>query len=197
MDSASSNTITVSVTVICQLINDSSNTELTTAAMGGIVVQVVEVSMVQVAIAAVVIRPASAPGKRSAKYRVPWLDRCSNKSSFTSPLTATKALVEIQPARRQSRLSPATKPNRIPTAPHRTLSLTQRCPRTSTRFLTAYCEPIEQPDGRQDGGQHDQMADPAASDVMQEKRDGSPRCITWNRHEAPDAVIVGGVAVRS
>ena len=57
----------VSTAVICQLTVASSRMELSTAAIGGMVVQVSELSIVQVAFEAVVIRPASAPGNLSVK----------------------------------------------------------------------------------------------------------------------------------
>jgi len=47
----------------------------TTAAAGGRVIQVTALSTLNAALAAVVTRPARAPGKRSAKYREPWPER--------------------------------------------------------------------------------------------------------------------------
>jgi hypothetical protein len=56
-----------STTVRCQLTIPRTAILLTTAAAGGIVVQVSEFSIVSAAFAAVMMRPASAPGKRSTK----------------------------------------------------------------------------------------------------------------------------------
>jgi hypothetical protein len=60
-------TIMSSTAVICQLMVLSNAMLLSTAVPGGIVVQVREFSMVQAVLAAVEIRPASAPGNWSAK----------------------------------------------------------------------------------------------------------------------------------
>ena len=59
--------ITVSTAVIRQLTMPSTAMLLITAAAGGMVVQVSEFSRLKAALAAVVMRPARAPGKRSAK----------------------------------------------------------------------------------------------------------------------------------
>ena len=59
--------MTSSAAVMRQSIEPSIPMLMSTAEAGGIVVQVSELSIVQAALATVVMRPASAPGKRSAK----------------------------------------------------------------------------------------------------------------------------------
>ena len=56
-----------STTVIFQLMTLSTAMLLITAAPGGSVVHATDCSMLHAALAALVMRPASAPGKRSAK----------------------------------------------------------------------------------------------------------------------------------
>jgi len=66
--------------VICQLITLSTPMLLTTATAGGMVVQVREFSMLHAALAAVVMRPARAPGKLIGEISaMPWPEQMIEK----------------------------------------------------------------------------------------------------------------------
>ncbi len=114
--------------------------ENTSARQGGSTFQAKVFSTWKIAFAVAVMRPASVPGWRSAKYAIEWPVRWRNRSRRMSPVTATKQCVDTQPPSRQNRLSavirPASRTKAIWSPP------TSRAESTSTRFLIAYCDSV-------------------------------------------------------